>query len=74
VDRAIANAIRFQLSTQLREERAFYLPRPARALGGFSRGLEHLEVRIDYVQHNISAMLALVRALDAEGRTEFPPN
>lgn len=49
----------FQLRCQIRPENALYLPRPDRALGGFRRGLTDWEVRIDYVQHNLSAMLGL---------------
>ena len=55
--------VRFQLKTQFRPESALYLPNPRRALGGFRRSLTHYEVRIDYVQHNISALLLLRRIL-----------
>ena len=49
----------FQLRTQLTPTSALYLPRPDRSLGGFRRSLSNWEVRIDYVQHNISALLGL---------------
>ncbi len=55
--------VRFQLQTQFRPESALYLPDPRRALGGFRRSLTHYEVRIDYVQHNVSALLLLRRIL-----------
>ncbi len=55
--------VRFQLQTQLAPESALYLPNPRRALGGFRRSLSHYEVRIDYVQHNLSALLLLRRIL-----------
>jgi hypothetical protein len=32
-------------------------------LGGFHRDLTNFEIRNDYVQHNISGILALLRAL-----------
>ena len=58
--------VRFQLQTQLRPESAMYLPDPQRAIGGFRRSLTNFEIRIDYVQHNISSLLLLRRIL-AEG-------
>ncbi len=42
---------------QLGPESAPYLSRPDLALGGFRRSLTHWEIRVDYVQHNISALL-----------------
>lgn len=60
---AAKEAARFQLATQLREERVMYFPEPRRALGGFGESLTGYEVRIDYVQHNVSALLALRAAL-----------
>ncbi len=59
----LKRGIRFQLQTQFRPETVLYLQDPQRALGGFRRGLTHYEIRIDYVQHNISALLALRQIL-----------
>ncbi len=63
---ALELGVRFQLQTQLRPESTMYLPDPQRAIGGFCRGLTNYEIRIDYVQHNISSLLLLRRIL-AEG-------
>jgi hypothetical protein len=52
-------ATHFQLATQIREESMMYLRNPRRALGGFRGAFDNYEVRIDYVQHNISALLGL---------------
>lgn len=60
---AIELGIRFQLQTQFHPESALYLPAPQRALGGFHRSLTNYEIRNDYVQHNISSLLALRRIL-----------
>lgn len=49
----------FQLATQIREENMMYLRNPARALGGFRGAFDNYEIRIDYLQHNISALLGL---------------
>lgn len=56
---ALLRMAAFQRRCQIAPESAFYLPRPDRALGGFRRGLTDWEVRIDYVQHNLSAFLGL---------------
>lgn len=55
------HAVRFQLGTQFDAVSSLYLPNRPRALGGFRRALDNFEIRIDYVQHNISALLALRR-------------
>ena len=56
---SIRLATRFQLATQIREESMMYLGNPTRALGGFRGAFDNYEIRIDYVQHNISALLGL---------------
>lgn len=56
-------SIRFQLVTQFRPESVMYLPDPDRALGGFREGLTGYEIRIDFVQHNVSAMLGFLEIL-----------
>lgn len=53
----------FQLQLQFAPESTLYLPDPRRALGGFARSLTDFEIRIDYVQHNLSSLLALRRIL-----------
>ncbi len=58
----------FQLRTQIRPESSMYYPRPQRAIGGFRKGLEDDEVRIDYVQHNLSALLLVYEILREERR------
>ena len=56
-------SIRFQLVTQFRPESVMYLPDPVRALGGFREGLTGYEICIDFVQHNVSAMLGFLEIL-----------
>lgn len=51
-------AISFQLQTQVTPARAEAFAWPGRALGGFTASLEDPTIRIDYVQHNLSALLA----------------
>jgi hypothetical protein len=55
--------VRFQLQTQFLPETVLYLDDPRRTLGGFRRSLTNYEIRIDYVQHNISSLLLLRRIL-----------
>ena len=61
--RALELAAAFQLRTQFRPESALYLDDPQRVLGAFRGGLTNFEIRIDYVQHNISSLLGLHRIL-----------
>ena len=60
---AIVSGVAFQLQTQIRPESAMYLPDPPRALGAVRRSLISYEIRIDYVQHAMSATLGLHRIL-----------
>ncbi|MFQ5485261.1 MAG: hypothetical protein ACE5DO_08000 [Desulfobacterales bacterium] len=55
--KAIRHGVAFQLQTQFRPESVMYLKEPQRSLGGFHRSLTNYEIRIDYVQHNISSLL-----------------
>jgi poly-gamma-glutamate capsule biosynthesis protein CapA/YwtB (metallophosphatase superfamily)/glutathione synthase/RimK-type ligase-like ATP-grasp enzyme len=60
---ALKLGIQFQLQTQIHPESALYLPNPQQAIGGFHRSLTDFEIRIDYVQHNISSLLGLHKIL-----------
>jgi hypothetical protein len=66
LDAVVAGA-RVELAMQIDPARAMYLDNPRAALGGFTRSYTDFEVRIDYVQHNLSALIALMAALD-DGR------
>ena len=55
--RAVEQGIAFQLMTQIFPESAFYFPDPLQAMGGFRESLTASEVRIDYVQHNLSSII-----------------
>lgn len=54
----------FSLQTQFGPWSAMYVHEPQRVLGGFHKDLSNFSIRIDYVQHNISALLNLWEALD----------
>ena len=54
---------RFQISQQFDEENRYRLSNPQRALGGFHESINDLHIRIDFVQHNISALLGIAEAL-----------
>lgn len=49
----------FQMRCRISAENGMYLPRPDLARGGFRRSLTDWEVRIDYVQHDLSSLLGL---------------
>lgn len=59
---ALKATARFQLAQQLTADTAG-VRNPRRAAGGFREGLTSMKIRIDYVQHNISSLLGIVRAL-----------
>lgn len=53
----VARAVPFILETHITKADAQQYPNPDRAIGGFTGTLTDSEVRIDYVQHSISALL-----------------
>lgn len=67
IQTALEAAARFQLSTQIFPETAMYLPDPEYATGAFRESLSEFEVRIDYIQHNVSALIGLHRILTSGG-------
>ncbi len=69
IEAAVRLGIRFQLQTQASPELNMFLAEPAPTLGGFRRGLDEYEIRIDYVQHNISALLAAAKMLESPAST-----
>lgn len=71
VQENIELATRYQLMTQIQPESAIYLSNPAAAIGGFRGSFENYEIRIDYVQHNISALLGLRRILLADSSSKL---
>ncbi len=60
---ALKLSARFQLSQQFDRDNSFFLPDAERAAGGFREGLTSMRVRIDFVQHNISSLLAVAQSL-----------
>ena len=63
----IRRATRFILQHQFTPQRTYGVPNPARALGGFPCSRRRLSVRIDYVQHSISALLGAADILAVVG-------
>lgn len=63
IQTALLQSARFQLNQQFRPANAFYLPNPARALGGFRSNAAQNDIRIDYVQHNVSGLIGLYEDL-----------
>ena len=61
---SVSLAIEFQLKTQIVNPQQKELKNPMRALGGFRKDMASFEVRNDYVQHNLSSLIAFHRAID----------
>jgi len=55
--------IGFQLRTQYTELTTMYLADKERACGGFRSSINTHEIRIDYVQHNLSSLLAMYQIM-----------
>ncbi|MCW6035436.1 hypothetical protein K4A83_03980 [Spirulina subsalsa FACHB-351] len=64
---ALQLGITFQLHTQYYPETALYLPHPQKVLGAFRKGITEFEIRIDYIQHNISSLLGMYRIMKNRG-------
>lgn len=60
-ENVIKRGVMFQLRTQFNEEKVRSLGADSRGIGGFHESLTEYAVRIDYVQHNISALLGAHR-------------
>ncbi len=56
----------FQLRTQVVAANALYFPNPPKALGGFQGGLTETDIRIDYVQHNLSSLIGFYGIVQKE--------
>lgn len=65
--KSIHLSLAFELAHQFRPESALYFKDPARVLGAFPSSFENPAVRNDYVQHNLSAILAVRGVLELEG-------
>jgi len=63
----IQRAIAFQLQVQNRPETVIHFKDPQRCLGGFAESFTDSTIRIDTVQHNISALLAAAKILQEKG-------
>lgn len=53
----------FQMRTQMTPSKASFLNISTDAIGGFHESLTDYTIRIDYVQHNISALLGLAQTI-----------
>jgi len=60
---SIRRSIEYQLRTFVGPARAMFFKNPKRARGGFTGSLHQMNIRNDYVQHNLSALLAYRRIL-----------
>lgn len=57
----IISSLQFQFQNQFVGEKLMYLSNPQQAFGGLHSNLTNWHIRIDYVQHSLSAMLAYWR-------------
>lgn len=73
---SVRRAAWFISCNQFRSENAYYLKNPKRALGGIRGGLVDNNIRVDYNQHSIIALLGALRVIDylTEKSEEAPPD
>jgi hypothetical protein len=62
-DRLVA-ALGHVLESQYRPETAWWMPRPGRVVGGFAGGVVDPDLRNDYTQHALSALIGGARVID----------
>lgn len=55
---SLGDVVRFELYTQIYGEKAMYLDNPQRVYGAFHEDLVDYSIRIDFVQHNLSSIIA----------------
>jgi uncharacterized protein YyaL (SSP411 family) len=63
IAKSLKACARFQLSQQFTPENSGALANPKRAAGGFREGPSSTSIRIDFVQHNISALLGVAETV-----------
>lgn len=64
--KAMRLAIGFQLRTQFNKYRANSYSKPELVRGGFAASLEDPTIRIDHIQHNLSAILSFYEIVNAK--------
>jgi len=67
ISSGIFQGAKFLLGRQVTQETAAKEKWPSRAVGGFLENPQSPAIRIDCVQHNVSALLGVLRALQQEG-------
>lgn len=63
---AALRAAQFLMRVQYTGERAAGFPHPERAVGGWAQDIAHAQIRIDFVQHGLSALIGAERLLGME--------
>ncbi len=68
----LEETIRHELLSQYDDVTSYWMKRPARAFGGWNGGLLDMDVRNDFVQHNMSATIGLERSWRLEQNETLP--
>lgn len=64
--RTITNSANFIMTMQISPDGAYYLPAQSRAIGAIRENPDNHLVRIDFVQHNVSALIGLMYILQGK--------
>ena len=62
--------VRHEMLCQYTPQSSYWMPNPAKAFGGFNGGLIDPDIRNDFVQHNMSAVLGTERHMAYRARKE----
>jgi len=63
IEHLLVETLRHEMLSQYDPDMSFWMKDPARAFGGWNGGLLDMDVRNDFVQHNMSSALGLERHL-----------
>lgn len=63
IENLLMETVRHEMLSQYDPDMSYWMPNPAKAFGAFNGGLLDTDVRNDFVQHNMSALLGAERHL-----------
>ncbi len=72
IEDLLLETVRHEMLSQIDPDMSFWMPNPAVAFGGFTGGLLDMDIRNDFVQHNMSSLLGLERHLLRRQGVEVP--
>ena len=72
IEEILLETVRHEMLSQYDPDMCFWMKNPAKAFGGWNGGLLDMDVRNDFVQHNMSALLGAERHLLRKAGVALP--